>query len=53
MEKIEKISTTCKKPGDIKWNFTKFLIDRNGNVVKRFGPTSDPMSFETDIAALI
>lgn len=53
MEKIEKISTTCKKPGDIKWNFTKFLIDRKGNVVKRFGPTSDPMSFETDIAALI
>lgn len=53
MKIIKKMSTTCKKPGDIKWNFTKFLIDRNGNVVKRFGPTSDPMSFETDIAALI
>ncbi|MBQ3427713.1 MAG: glutathione peroxidase [Clostridia bacterium] len=53
MEKIKSISTTCKKSGDIIWNFTKFLVDRNGNVVKRFGPTSDPMSFEADIAALI
>lgn len=53
MAKIEQISTTYKKPNDIKWNFTKFLVDRNGNVVKRFGPTSDPMSFEADIAALI
>ena len=30
-------------PGErIKWNFTKFLIDRNGNIVKRFGPTDTP-----------
>lgn len=27
-----------KKPGDIQWNFTKFLIDREGNVVRRFEP---------------
>ncbi|MBQ3669794.1 MAG: glutathione peroxidase [Clostridia bacterium] len=53
MAMISKISTTCKKPGDIKWNFTKFLVDREGNVVKRFNPTSDPASFESDIAALI
>ena len=53
MAMISKISTTCKKPNDIKWNFTKFLVDRAGNVVKRFNPTSDPMSFESDIAALI
>ena len=53
MKAIEKLSKTCKKPGDIKWNFTKFLVDREGNVVKRFDPTSDPMSFESDIAALI
>jgi glutathione peroxidase len=53
MAMIAKISETCKKPGDIKWNFTKFLVDREGNVVKRFDPTSDPMSFESDIAALI
>ena len=53
MAAIEKLSATCKKPGDIKWNFTKFLVDREGNVVKRFDPTSDPMGFEADIAALI
>ena len=30
---------------DIKWNFTKFLIDRNGNVVARFEPTTDSRTF--------
>ena len=53
MKMIAKISETCKKPNDIKWNFTKFLVDREGNVVKRFDPTSDPAGFEKDIAALI
>jgi len=32
--------------GDIKWNFTKFLIDRNGNVVRRFEPPVPPDSTE-------
>ncbi|WP_046213802.1 glutathione peroxidase [Paenibacillus wulumuqiensis] len=41
-------------PGDsIKWNFTKFLIDRNGEVVKRFEPTTDPYDLEEDIEALL
>ena len=53
MAMIAKISTTCKKPGDIKWNFTKFLVDREGNVVRRYAPTSDPADFDADIAALI
>ena len=53
MAGIAKISKTCVKPEDIKWNFTKFLVDREGNVVKRFPPTSKPMDFEADIAALI
>ena len=34
MAVVSKISTTCKKENDIKWNFTKFLVDRQGNVVK-------------------
>ena len=33
------------KPVKIKWNFTKFLINRNGDVVARFGPTDKPESF--------
>ena len=53
MAMISKISETCKNPGDIKWNFTKFLVDREGNVVKRFPPTSNPADFEKDVAALI
>ncbi len=53
MAAISKISTTCKKPGDIKWNFTKFLVDRDGNIVKRFSPISDPADFAKDIEALL
>ena len=38
---------------DIKWNFTKFLIDRNGNVVARFEPTADMQRVESAIEALL
>ncbi|MBM7542934.1 glutathione peroxidase [Amphibacillus cookii] len=38
--------------GAIKWNFTKFLIDRNGDVVKRFAPTTEPAEMVEDIQAL-
>lgn len=37
----------------IKWNFTKFLVDRSGNVVARFAPTDTPESIEKDILALL
>jgi glutathione peroxidase len=37
----------------IKWNFTKFLIDREGNVVKRYGPTDTPASIARDIDKLL
>ncbi len=53
MKQIAKISETFKKPSDIKWNFTKFLVDRSGSVVKRYDPTSDPADFDAEIAALI
>ena len=33
-------------PGDIQWNFAKFLIDRSGNVAARFAPTAAPVSEE-------
>ena len=39
--------------GRIKWNFTKFLIDREGHVVKRFEPKEEPDALETDIRALL
>jgi glutathione peroxidase len=37
----------------IKWNFTKFLVDRGGKVVKRYAPTDTPQSLEKDIEALL
>lgn len=37
----------------IKWNFTKFLIDRSGKVVRRYGPTDKPEKLERDIEALL
>lgn len=39
--------------GDIKWNFEKFLVDRNGNVVDRFAPTVTPDKLESSIEALL
>ena len=38
---------------DIKWNFTKFLIDQEGRVVKRFSPTTKPEKIEKYIEALL
>jgi glutathione peroxidase len=37
----------------IKWNFTKFLIDRNGNPVKRFPPTTEPLRIVKNIEDLL
>ncbi len=37
----------------IKWNFTKFLLDREGNVIKRYAPTDTPESIENDIKELL
>ncbi|MGI8943523.1 MAG: glutathione peroxidase [Qipengyuania sp.] len=37
----------------IKWNFTKFLIDRDGNVVKRYGPADKPEALAGDIEKLL
>ena len=37
----------------IKWNFTKFLIDQEGNVVKRFAPTTTPKEIEEEIERLL
>jgi glutathione peroxidase len=37
----------------IKWNFTKFLIDREGGVAQRFAPTTEPKALESAIEALL
>ena len=47
-----------EKPGllgmeAIKWNFTKFLVDRSGKVVKRYAPTDTPENIEKDLASVL
>jgi glutathione peroxidase len=37
----------------IKWNFTKFLVDKDGKVVGRYAPTDKPESIEKDVVALL
>jgi glutathione peroxidase len=37
----------------IKWNFSKFLVDREGNVLKRYGPNDAPRAIEKDIAKIL
>lgn len=49
--KAEKLGLMGSKA--IKWNFTKFLIDREGNVVKRYAPTDAPKSIAKDIEKLL
>ena len=37
----------------IKWNFTKFLVDKEGHVVKRYAPNDTPQAIEKDVAAAL
>ncbi len=47
------ISTSVEKDSDIKWNFTKFLISKDGATIKRYAPTTEPKDFEKDIEAML
>lgn len=47
------ISKSVEKDSDIKWNFTKFLISKDGKTVKRFAPTTEPKDFEKEIEAML
>lgn len=49
MKAVTKISSTTKNDGDITWNFTKFLVDKSGNVQRRLAPIEDPMLLEKNI----
>lgn len=50
---LKKIDKDYKNNPDIKWNFTKFVVDRNGTVVARFEPTTDMKEVEKCVDALI
>jgi glutathione peroxidase len=51
--KLSEADPDYAKSADIKWNFTKFLIDREGNVVARFEPTADMESIEESIMRIL
>ena len=50
---LKGLSKSVEKDSDILWNFTKFLINRDGTVVKRFAPVAEPASFEKDIEEML
>ncbi len=50
---LKTIDKDYKNNPDIKWNFTKFVIDREGNVVARFEPTADMKKVEECVASLL
>ena len=50
---FKRISDSAKSESDIQWNFTKFLISRDGKTIQRFAPTAEPKDFEKDIQAML
>ena len=50
---LKKIDKNYKENPEIKWNFTKFVVDREGNVVARFEPTADMKDVAACVASLI
>ena len=50
---LKGLSKSVQKDSDILWNFTKFLVNRDGSVVKRFSPVAEPASFEKDIEEML
>lgn len=52
-ELLVKIDPDYKNNSEIKWNFTKFLVDRNGNVVARFEPTADMADVAKAVEAIL
>ena len=53
MKAISKLSDTAKNQKDIQWNFTKFLVNREGEIVARYAPTTTPKIIEEDILKYI
>lgn len=50
---LKKIDKDYKNNSEIKWNFTKFVVDRDGNVVARFEPTADMKKVDAFVASLL
>ena len=52
-EKLKEEAPGLMGSRSIKWNFTKFLVDRDGKTIKRYAPTTKPEEIRADIEALL
>ncbi len=50
---LKGISKSVEKSSDILWNFTKFLVGRDGTTVKRYAPTTTPKDIEKDLESML
>ncbi len=50
---LKKLDKNYESNSNIKWNFTKFIVDRQGNVAARFEPTADMKDVEKFVAGLL
>ena len=50
---LKRISKSVEKESDILWNFTKFLISKDGKTIKRYAPVVEPKDFESEIEAML
>ena len=50
---LKGLSKSMEKDSDIRWNFTKFLVNRDGTLIKRYAPTTKPEEMEKDIQAML
>ena len=54
MKMVDSLSKSeGRKKGEIRWNFTKFLISKDGSVIKRFAPVAKPEDMESEIETML
>ena len=54
MKMVDSLSKSeGRKEGEIRWNFTKFLISKDGSIIKRFAPVAKPEDMESEIEAML
>ncbi|MBR1512918.1 MAG: glutathione peroxidase [Bacteroidales bacterium] len=54
MKMVDSLSKSeGREDGGVRWNFTKFLISKDGSVIKRFAPTTTPEELDAEVAAML
>ncbi len=54
MKMVDSLSKSeGREEGGVRWNFTKFLISKDGSVIKRFAPTTTPEDLDAEVAAML